>query len=1041
MSLIKEYFELTKKYQIDYGVQTILLMQVGSFFEVYGYKNKKTQIISGSNIEAFSRICDLNIVEKNVCVPSNSGEKEKEKEKDLEVLMAGFKDIQIEKYIKKIQEAGYTAVIYVQDEAAKNTTRSCAGIFSPGTYFSNDSQKLSNNISCIWIDVLENKMLLKGKHVLVGLANMDILTGKSNLYQFKEAYTNNPTDFDALEHFISVYKPSELICISNLPEKEINTILHYSHIPCNSIHILSLSLESQSDSNERIHNGNNSNQFIKKAKNCEKQVYQKEILNTFFKKKEDEIWTLPFYENTIASQAFCFLLDFVYQHNPYLVYKLEEPVFENSNNRLLLANHSLKQLNILDDRENSYTGNYSSVLKMLNICITAMGKRKFQQLFLNPSYDTNWLQKEYDITEYLLLNNLPNFLNDWKSKLLDMKDISKWERQIFLKKMIPRSFYQLYQNLKSIQDLWASIYSKKELLFYLNNHIKNISFTNTYCKEILQFLETNFELSILKDLDGFQGFETNFICKGINPGLDEKNAKMNECENKLEAIRCYLTNCIENKEKKSKNSSNNDYVKIHETEKNNYNLITTNRRCKLLQDALPEKETIVLLTYKVENKVGENKVEVEEKVFEFKISKKQFDFPKQSATNCFIQDSQIQQLCKSISQIKISMKDVITTVYQSILFTFGETYHEKLDVLISFITWIDVILARAIIADKYHYCKPMLEPTATKSFIKAKNLRHCLIEFLQTDENYVSNDIELGTNKKNGILLYGTNAVGKTSFIKSIGISIVMAQSGLYVPCSEFIYKPYHAIFTRILGNDNLFKGLSTFAVEMSELRTILRLANENSLVLGDELCSGTENSSAISIFVAGILRLEKANSSFIFATHLHEIVYFEEIKNLESVHLKHMAVIYDKEKDMLVYDRKLKEGPGNNMYGLEVCKSLHLPSDFIDVAYQIRMKYRNNESEVSSVLTLPSSHFNAKKIMGICEKCGLKIGTEVHHLQHQKDANEKGILERDNNLFHKNNLANLITLCESCHHEIHKTKKQHKKVKTTKGIKVVEIL
>jgi DNA mismatch repair protein MutS len=151
------------------------------------------------------------------------------------------------------------------------------------------------------------------------------------------------------------------------------------------------------------------------------------------------------------------------------------------------------------------------------------------------------------------------------------------------------------------------------------------------------------------------------------------------------------------------------------------------------------------------------------------------------------------------------------------------------------------------------------------------------------------------------------------------------------------------------------------------------------------------------------------------------------------------MAVIYDKEKDLLVYDRKLKEGPGNNMYGLEVCKSLHLPTDFINKAYEIRMKYRN-ESETPSILGLTSSHFNAKKIMGQCEKCGEKIGKEVHHLQHQKDANEKGILENENTLFHKNNLANLITLCETCHHEIHKTKKQHKKVKTSKGIKVMEI-
>jgi DNA mismatch repair protein MutS len=299
----------------------------------------------------------------------------------------------------------------------------------------------------------------------------------------------------------------------------------------------------------------------------------------------------------------------------------------------------------------------------------------------------------------------------------------------------------------------------------------------------------------------------------------------------------------------------------------------------------------------------------------------------------------------------------------------------------------------------------------------------------------VANDISLGTNSIDGVLLYGTNAVGKTSFIKSIGISIIMAQSGLFVPCSNFVYKPYNYIFTRIIGNDNIFKGLSTFAVEMSELRTILRLADDNSLILGDELCSGTENTSAISIFVAGIQRLYRIKSSFIFATHLHEIVDYEEITSLKSVVLKHMAVVYDKQQDLLIYDRKLRDGPGNNMYGLEVCKSLSLPDDFLEAAYNIRMKYNPG---TGSMLSLSSSHFNAKKIMNLCEQCGINMGTEVHHLQFQNMANDDNIIiNEDGSSFHKNNLANLATLCEACHDKIHKQNTPGKKVKTSKGYQI----
>jgi DNA mismatch repair protein MutS len=290
---------------------------------------------------------------------------------------------------------------------------------------------------------------------------------------------------------------------------------------------------------------------------------------------------------------------------------------------------------------------------------------------------------------------------------------------------------------------------------------------------------------------------------------------------------------------------------------------------------------------------------------------------------------------------------------------------------------------------------------------------------------------------EDGILLYGTNAVGKTSLIRSIGIAVIMAQAGLFVPCYSFVYHPYQSIFTRILGNDNIFKGLSTFAVEMSELRTILRLSNENSLILGDELCSGTENTSAISIFVAGIQKLNETKSSFIFATHLHEIVKYEEITSLQSVHLKHMTVIYDKEQDMLVYDRKLKDGAGDSMYGLEVCKSLSLPPDFLEAAYNIRNKYHLDKR---CILSLKTSHFNSKKIVNLCEKCGKKTGTEVHHLQHQKDANEEGFIFNCDGIIYKNSLANLLTLCDHCHNEFHKSETRHKKVKTTKGYRIQEI-
>lgn len=1008
MALIKEYFELTRKYQYEYGENTILLMQVGAFFEVYGNYNKNNNTITDSKIVDFSQICELNIVDKNICVG-----------KDVSIMMAGFKDFQIEKYVKKIKDAGFTAVVYVQDEAAKNTSRSLAGIFSPGTYFNTDTPSLTNSIACIWINLVENKVLLKGKYVVVGISNIDIYTGKTTLYQFKETYVNNPTTYDELERFISIYNPSEVIMISNLPdEKEMDYVISYAGINCNLIHKNHICVsDNTKNKNVKIDNDNNTNDKIKRILNCEKQPYQKEILSKFYKIDNYDVFAQNFYENDIATQSFCFLLDFVYQHNPHLVSKIMEPEFENSARRLTLANHSLKQLNIINDGTVK-ASKYSCVSEMLNNCLTPMGKRKFLYHFLNPIYDEEYLQREYDITEYFLTVH-PDYHLFYKNALSLIKDIAKWERQIFLKKISPKAFCLLYNNILLIKKLYDKTSEDKTIINYLTIFEKNICSIGAYCDEIGEFINNNLDIELANDLDQMQGFEINFIKCGIDEDLDKKTTTLKDSECKLEAIQNYLSTFIENKEKK--NGKATDYVKIHETEKNNFSLISTSRRCKLLQDALPKDASIVTLYYNTNNI---------HKKYEFKVSKTQFHFEKQSASNNSIVDEQINGLCKSISTIKVSMKDLITLVFNKFVANF-ETFQKKLETIINFVTLIDILYTKAFIAKKYNYCKPRIVKS-DKSFVDAKQLRHCLIEQFQTNELYVTNDILLGDGNTDGILLYGTNAVGKTSFIKALGVAIIMAQSGLYVPCSEFNYMPYKYLFTRIIGNDNIFKGLSTFAVEMSELRTILRLSDANSLILGDELCSGTETLSAISIFVAGIQQLHRCKSSFIFATHLHEIVDYSEITELESVKLKHMEVLYDKERDILVYDRKLRDGPGNSMYGLEVCKSLNLPTEFLDAAYEIRMKYH---PQARSILSLKTSHYNAKKIVGMCEKCGKQMGTEVHHLQHQSEANNDGMIINCDGIFHKNNLANLMTLCETCHNETHHSvKKGEKRVKTSKG-------
>lgn len=1012
MALVKEYFDLTQKYKNDYGENTILLMMVGSFFEVYGLKRKdKEPFIYNSSILDFSRICELNVVEKNICAGSES------------VVMAGFKDVAIEKYIKKIQDAGFTAVVYVQKALPNGSfTRECGGIFSPGTYFQTESAALSNNLCCVWIHMIPENFLFKEKQIVVGIANVDIYTGETSIFQYKDRYLLSPTTFDELERFISIHKPSEAVVVTNLPIKDITNIIQYTGLQqCKALHSVYLQEEGEECSKK-------SRLFIE-AQNSEKQIYQKEVFQKFYSGPDGfdyDTFMEHFYENDIAAQAFCFLLNFVFQHNPSLTQKIKVPVFENCSHRLILANHSLKQLNIIDDG-NEYSGKYSSVLKMLNECLTPMGRREFSHRLLNPTATlTETLNQEYEITDYVLqiLKKDEHFAIEMRKQLSQIKDLMKWGRLILLRKFPPSGFCRLFDSLKAVFALLQFIKSDATIFAFLKTKVPLASQTEAFCSELLQTISNFFHRELAENEDSLQNFETNFIKLKFSDALDTKTNELNESEAKLEAIRKFLNDMIP-----ADRGSFSELVKLHETEKNNYSLICTSRRCKLLEERLPKDPTVKEL------------IGYQGKPFLFTCHKNKFEYLKQSASNNCIVDDQIHALCKTIATDKVELKSIVSDCFQMFVEIFeAELFPTgKLDAIVQIVTAMDVLFTKANLAKKYGYCRPQIVTSAPKSFFQATGMRHCLIEHIQQQEIYVANDLCLGQQENiDGILLYGTNAVGKTSFIRAIGICIIMAQAGLFVPCASFIYKPYKYIFTRIIGNDNLFKGLSTFAVEMLELRTILQLADENSLILGDELCSGTESVSAISIFVAGIQWLREKQSSFIFATHLHEIVNYEEILALKSVVMRHMAVQYNRELGVLVYDRKLREGPGDNMYGLEVCKSLNLPAVFLENANQIRMKY-NPES--ASLLEKKVSHFNAKKVVNMCEHCGVEMGTEVHHLEEQATANEDGlILREDGSILHKNHAANLMTLCEKCHLNMHHsdTKKKIKKVKTTKGYKVL---
>lgn len=949
MSFIRDYFELVKQHEVEYGNKnTIVLIQNGDFFEVYGLL--KLGVITGSNIVKYAEICDLHIGEKkNVMID------------DYKVVMTGFKHYYFEKYIKKLQSNGYITAVYMQDEPGKGSTRSKFGIFSPGTTFVEDNEVLSNVTMCVWVENYTD-VFMKSKCVTIGISCVDVCTGRTSMLEYEEVLLGSMSVYDMLEKQLLVYNPSECIIISN--QSNWDTIIKQSGMK-QSICVHKLDCTSN------------------KVLNCEKQVYQKEILEKFYGNKEIDD------SNQIAIQSLCYLLNFIYEHSPQLISNIEPPIIEEIN-VMTLANHSLKQLNIIDD------GDEISVVKLLNKCVTPMGKRYYVNMITHPIWDEEKLQKEYDVIECVLKRDFVMEL----SLLSKISDLNKLQRMLVMERLECKHLLQLDVSLKALSDVFEL--DESWLSDYLLGYGVDMGVVSKGCVMMSEFLESHFVLDKLTD-----GLTEDVLCKGVNKELDSAIETIKIIGLKIEAIRKHLNDYF---------NTQHDYVKNIETE-SSYLLICTASRSTVLKKQLLSTSHNVSLCY-----FGGT--------FELSVGVKDFSFVKQSGNNVSIHHELLDSLCNEYISLKNAMKPLLKRVFLNIIVEMGVNFQDILSKCCHVIMLIDVLFSKAKVAREFGYTKPIINKDHHTSMVNATGLRHCLVEHFSKNELYVTNNISLSSQ---GILLYGTNAVGKTTFIKSIGIAIILAQSGQFVPATNFQYKPFKSIYTRILGNDNIFKGMSTFEVEMTELRNILHKANQHSLILGDELCSGTETISAISIFVAGIHYLSKCNSNFIFATHLHEIIHYDEITQLPNISIQHMSVQYNKELGQLVYDRKLKPGSGANVYGLEVCKSMHLPPEFLEFAENIRTKYN---LEFQPLLSLKPSKYNSHKLINMCEICNTHKATEIHHLQFQQHANTQGIIHNDNDLstFHKNHLANLIAICNYCHDNIHTHQQSMKKRKTDQG-------
>ena len=263
-------------------------------------------------------------------------------------------------------------------------------------------------------------------------------------------------------------------------------------------------------------------------------------------------------------------------------------------------------------------------------------------------------------------------------------------------------------------------------------------------------------------------------------------------------------------------------------------------------------------------------------------------------------------------------------------------YIKALQDISKIISEIDVMQSFATIAEVNNYIRPTLN--SNKSIRIIEN-RHPVVEKV-IDSEFVPNDVIMDSNT-DILLITGPNMAGKSTYMRQVAITVIMAQIGCFVPAKEAELPVFDNIFTRIGASDDLVSGESTFMVEMLEANNAVENATENSLILFDELGRGTATFDGMSLAQAIIEYIyENIKAKTLFSTHYHELTDLEE--NLSG--LKNIHVSAYEENGNITFLHKIKDGSVDKSYGIYVAKLANMPDSLIKRANQILKIYEGKE-------------------------------------------------------------------------------------------------
>ena len=508
--------------------------------------------------------------------------------------------------------------------------------------------------------------------------------------------------------------------------------------------------------------------------------------------------------------------------------------------------------------------------QILDKTTTPMGSRLLKKWVLLPLTDINSIQQRHDIVEYLL-NDL-GYTDQLDEQLKGISDLERIIAKVALGRVNPREVYYLKTSLEKIPVLQTLFPDKNGGIHLLMEQLLPLE---EVIAKISQSIIDEPPVALNKG---------NVIKYGHNQELDE-------LRNLIDNSKSFLNKLLEN-ETSTTGISN---LKVGYNSVFGYYFEVTNKYKN--QGLVPEHWTRKQTLTNAERYISEELKELESKILG--------------------------------AEEKIQVLE--STLYLELV-EWLRSFIKSVQKNASIIAQLDCLSSFAKLARRRNYCRP----TISNEFeITIKEGRHPVIEaHLPLGESYIPNDVHLGNQNQQILLITGPNMSGKSAILRQTALICLLAQMGSYVPATEAHVGVVDRIFTRVGASDNISSGESTFMVEMTETSSILNNLSSRSLILLDEIGRGTSTYDGISIAWSIVEYLHEHNTApkTLFATHYHELSQltnkYDRIHNF-NVATKEMG-------DRIIFLRKLVPGSTNQSFGIQVAQMSGLPREIVTRARRV---------------------------------------------------------------------------------------------------------